>query len=82
MKLVCLMCGVGFEAKRSHGRFCSNICRSKYRREIPVDRTVGTVAGIRKLRNGAVSVTLHFHGPSAERAMKYDHGIRLETVRV
>lgn len=76
------MCGIGFEAKRSHGRFCSNICRSKYRRENPTGHTVGTVAGIRKLRNGAVSVTLHFHGSSAERAMRYDHGARLETAKI
>lgn len=41
-KVVCKMCGIEYVAHHSNGRFCSNKCKSAYRRKIGADNIVST----------------------------------------
>ncbi len=59
---VCENDGVQFKPRKPTHKFCSNKCRSEYHQH---HMPVGDCAGVRKLSNGKVSVTIHFDGSIA-----------------
>jgi hypothetical protein len=66
----CAYCGGTFTPRKRWGAFCSAKCRNGFDVDIGAQ---GSVASVRKLKHG-VSITIHFRGPSAQRAMNLELG--------
>lgn len=73
----CPYCQDLFTPKRKRQDFCGDQCRVGYHKDVG---TIGTVAGVTRIKRG-VSVVLHFaNGPAAERAIKLMKGAEVRTV--
>lgn len=55
----CLYCDGEFEKKRDTQRFCSGKCRAGYHREQQATGTLVIVKGVRQLKGGGKSITIH-----------------------
>jgi hypothetical protein len=64
----CEYCGSEFEHRKEDVRFCQGKCRAAWHREHDPS---GAVSGCRRLKSGAVSVTVKFEDNEAERAMRF-----------
>jgi hypothetical protein len=78
--LQCENCGAQIELRRPWKRFCSDRCRAEanWRRGAGA---IGAAASVRKIKRGAVSLTIHFDGEEAKRALKCAIGERYQVVR-
>lgn len=71
-------CGAMFRPRKLWQAFCGASCRSAYDAEVGA---TGTVASVRKLTRGRVSVIVRLEGPAAERAINLSPGDRVRAVR-
>lgn len=71
-------CGRMFRPVKPWQTFCCASCRSSYDAEVGA---TGTVASVRKLTRGRVSVIVRMEGPAAERAINLSPGDRVRAVR-
>lgn len=73
----CPYCQASFIPARRWQAFCSSEHRTAFDQEFGA---LGKIAGVRKLKSG-VSVTLHFTGPAAERALNLELGAPARVTR-
>lgn len=74
---LCPYCGASFKPRRSWQSYCSEKCRTAYDVE---HGTTAKIARVSRLKSG-VSVTLHFSGPAAERALNLVLGEHVRLVK-
>lgn len=79
-------CGQRFEPQRSNHLYFSDACRARASRNRRGDELPGTpctVAGIRKLKQGRVSITIHVDADRAREALEqFENGESVQlTVR-
>lgn len=72
---ICDYCGADYGKSRKSQRFCSRKCRQTYHNSYkPMAGPAGTVVLVRKIRTGAVSVTVHFVDDNTRRALDFSVG--------
>lgn len=72
---ICDHCGGEYDKVRKSQRFCSTKCRQTYHNSHkPTAGPAGSLAMVRKIKRGAVSVTIHFMGDDARRALDFSVG--------
>ena len=72
---ICDRCGTVYEKMRKSQRFCSNKCRQSFHNAYkPMAGPVGALVMVRKIKTGAVSMTIHFKSDDARRALEFSVG--------
>lgn len=72
---VCDCCGLTYERTRRTQRFCSAKCRQSFHNACkPMAGPAGSLTMVRKVKTGAISVTVHFMDDDARRALDFSIG--------
>lgn len=74
----CCYCCTPFTPRRSWALFCSDKCRNDFDTDIGM---TGKVARVSRRAKGGISVTIHFHGAAAERAINLAIGDDVRATR-